>query len=302
MTQTRKLKITYTATFRLQPQSDGRVWIVLPANDPGQKITKISLEFSPSRIYQDSNDNSIVYARLQKSETVKLCSKMEATLQQYAVKVKSPKFTKYTKLLKTYTKVEPFLEQPQWLKFLAQKIEHESTDDLHALKLAFQYTIHSFTYHYPVLHRGVKNLQPKHLMGDCGEYTAFFVALCRAMGIPARPSTGFVVSTKKKLLEHAWASVYVPGYGWCDIDTQYASLKRDIHRATKKYFLARSDYRIAFTNGYNLPLRPSIPPGFNYSFWQRQCLPMSRKSAQVLQPIVFASKGKVKFSDTLLVK
>lgn len=302
MPHSRKFKITYTATFRLQPKSEAYVWVALPTSGPGQKINKISLSFPPSRIYQDRNGNSIVHTRLQESRTIQLSSKIEATLQQYAIKTKSLRYPKHTKLLKTHTKAEPFLEQPRWLKFLAKKIKRESTDNLHALRLAFQYTINSFTYGYPVPRRGVKNLQPKHLKGDCGEYTAFFVALCRVMGIPAQPMTGFVIGSKGKLLEHAWASVYVPQHGWRDIDTQYAALGKNPLQATKKYFLARSDYRIAFSNGYNLPLHPVIPPGFDYSSWQRQCLPVSRKSAQVLQPIVFAHKGKMRFSDVLRVK
>ncbi|TSD02953.1 MAG: transglutaminase domain-containing protein [Parcubacteria group bacterium Athens0714_26] len=297
-----KFKIIYTATFHLEPKSAVHAWLALPINSFGQQIVKTSLNFTPLRADQNSNDNTIIHTSLQEPGITKLTATIDATLKQYAVQVKNLNYLHHKKIVNAYTKNESFLEKTKQLKSLATKIKHESRDNLHALHMAFEHTVNSFSYCYPVQQRGVKKLQFDNLKGDCGEYTSFFVTLCRAMGIPARPSTGFVVSTKGKLLEHAWASVYVPGYGWCDIDTQYAALEQDIRQATEKYFLIRSDYRIAFSNGYNLPLHPTIPLDFSYSYWQQQYLPMSRKTVQVLQPIVFASRGKVKFSDTLLIK
>jgi transglutaminase-like putative cysteine protease len=58
--------------------------------------------------------------------------------------------------------------------------------------------------------------------GDCTEYAALVVALCRASGIPARYLGGYVAQQDKVLRPddyHNWAEVFVDGY-WLIIDAQ----------------------------------------------------------------------------------
>lgn len=52
--------------------------------------------------------------------------------------------------------------------------------------------------------------------GECSEYSALFVALCRAAGIPARSQVGFWA--KKELSPHVWAEFHLPGVGWVPVD------------------------------------------------------------------------------------
>jgi len=51
--------------------------------------------------------------------------------------------------------------------------------------------------------------------GDCGEYSALFIALCRASGIPTRPIYGFLTNNHEP---HMWVEVYFEGYGWVPAD------------------------------------------------------------------------------------
>ncbi|MGQ4913339.1 MAG: transglutaminase-like domain-containing protein [Candidatus Asgardarchaeia archaeon] len=52
-------------------------------------------------------------------------------------------------------------------------------------------------------------------VGDCTEYAAVFVALCRAVNIPARLVGGFLKS--RKWNRHAWAEVYIKNR-WIQVD------------------------------------------------------------------------------------
>lgn len=58
--------------------------------------------------------------------------------------------------------------------------------------------------------------------GTCDEFTALFIAFCRALGIPAKYISGIAYSNTISAFEmHAWASAYFPGYGWIPFDPTY---------------------------------------------------------------------------------
>ncbi len=62
-------------------------------------------------------------------------------------------------------------------------------------------------------------------IGVCDELTALFVAMNRALGIPARFVSGVAYTNSPLFSEpwgaHAWAEVYFPGYGWVPFDITY---------------------------------------------------------------------------------
>lgn len=71
-------------------------------------------------------------------------------------------------------------------------------------------------------------------VGDCSEYSYLFVALCRAIGIPARIQAGFVFHTASETTEdgHMWAEYYLENYGWIPVDASW----RQFNRIDTKHF------------------------------------------------------------------
>ena len=66
--------------------------------------------------------------------------------------------------------------------------------------------------------------------GVCEEYSTLFVALCRALNIPARVITGYNADILEKNVEidsrkvyHAWPEIYVDEVGWvpCEVTAEY---------------------------------------------------------------------------------
>ncbi|MBI3027131.1 transglutaminase domain-containing protein [Candidatus Woesearchaeota archaeon] len=64
--------------------------------------------------------------------------------------------------------------------------------------------------------------------GVCDELTSLFIAMLRAVGIPARFVSGIAYTNSELFTEkwgpHGWAEVYFPGYGWLPFDATYGQL------------------------------------------------------------------------------
>jgi len=57
--------------------------------------------------------------------------------------------------------------------------------------------------------------------GSCSEYAFVFIALCRAVGIPARYVGGIVTRGDDAFVDnvfHRWAEIYLPNVGWLPVD------------------------------------------------------------------------------------
>lgn len=55
--------------------------------------------------------------------------------------------------------------------------------------------------------------------GTCRDYSRFFIAVCRSVGIAARFVSGYLYGNKMQEHElHAWVEVYLPGAGWRGFD------------------------------------------------------------------------------------
>lgn len=102
-------------------------------------------------------------------------------------------------------------------------------DDLYAavFKLA-DWTKNNINYNLSTLTAEVSQkaswvLQNK--QGVCDELTSLFIALLRAVGIPARFVSGISYTNSPLFPEnwgaHGWAEVYFPGYGWVPFDVTY---------------------------------------------------------------------------------
>lgn len=85
-------------------------------------------------------------------------------------------------------------------------------------------------------------------IGECTDYAAVFVALCRAAGLPARAVVGYEFLSDHWEM-HVWAEFYIAGVGWAPCDPS-----RGDGGPADDYFAALSDNRLAVTRDYDLNL------------------------------------------------
>ena len=131
--------------------------------------------------------------------------------------------------LEVYTKPSETIDSDdKQIVILASSLV-KGEDDLYeaVFKLA-EWTRHNVEYDLSTLTAEVSQKASwvlEHKEGVCDEITSLFIALCRAVGIPAKFASG-VAYTNSELFEekwgaHGWSEVYFPDYGWVPFDVTY---------------------------------------------------------------------------------
>ena len=115
-----------------------------------------------------------------------------------------------------YAKAEPSLEQTPALILLTDSIVRGERTLAGKVHRVFDFVRTKMHYKYPPDARGVLEAI-KCYEGDCGQYSALFIGLCRCAGIPARQQSGLVIDSGK-FGYHVWSEVYLPAAGWVPMD------------------------------------------------------------------------------------
>jgi hypothetical protein len=122
-----------------------------------------------------------------------------------------------------YTKPEELIQSgdPE-LVSRAEDIINGSSNVFEKASRIYNFVISHLRYTFQSEERGAL-WALKNGTGDCSEYSYLFVALCRAVGIPARIQTGFVFQSNIETTEdgHMWAEYYLGDYGWIPVDASW---------------------------------------------------------------------------------
>jgi len=155
-----------------------------------------------------------------------------------------------------YTRSERFIEadDPEIIQ-LANQVAGTETSPYQIAHSFYDNIID--TYHYEQTGRGL--LGAKSFMetgkGECGDYTALFVALCRSKGIPARPIVGYWAASGLDQT-HVWGEIYIEPFGWIPVDPTVGQLQT----TSRDYYFGNIDNRRVILNkNFNIILEPASP-------------------------------------------
>ncbi|MBN2135362.1 MAG: transglutaminase [Acidobacteria bacterium] len=107
-----------------------------------------------------------------------------------------------------------------YIQDLAKKIVGDEKNPYWKARKLFNYLIANMYYDLS----GGWNTAPtvlKRGSGSCSEYSFSYIALCRAVGIPARYVGTLVIRGDDASWDdvyHRWTQIYLPGYGWVNVD------------------------------------------------------------------------------------
>jgi transglutaminase-like putative cysteine protease len=241
--------------------------LALPANrDPSQQVQMSKSEYGTGKKYEDENNNVFTEIEL---FNIKAMDEVPVTIT-HKVAVSQLQFNLDNCNGKTITK---FLQPEQWTESdsseivaLTKQITLDKQTPCAKARAIYDWIGINIKYGgYTGEDRGALFcLTTK--SGDCSEFSYLMIAMCRAVGIPARFIEGFAYEASKTQisdLKHDWVEIYLSGIGWVPADPTWGRSK--INRDA--YFARMPSDHIIITIGNPQALAKWAPP-FHYVEYQ----------------------------------
>ena len=235
-----RLEITGDRTFRLRDVN-------------GLGLVVRSLYSEPERLPGPGDSRSLALTYRVTRQEVRTDAEALATRTYRPFDKESPDFL-------LYTQSEKLIESDAAeIVDLAAKLNAEAIGPYRFARAAYDYVVEHTEYVSPSPSHGARECLLKG-KADCGSYTALFVALCRARGLPARPVAGCWAKGENQW--HCWAEFLLPDVGWIPVDPSVGD--RGPHER-EFYFGNLDNNRVALAKTFNLTVdttRGSTDLGF----------------------------------------
>lgn len=171
-------------------------------------------------------------------------------------------------LYQRYTKSQPNINITPEIITLAQKIVGDETDPYKKARLIYDYIIETLPYsnvpHSYITAMSIPESDFVHNtgFGDCGTQSAYFAALCRASGIPARAPGGYQITPGHEG-PHFWAEFYLPENGWIPVDVTIAEAGDWAYNATPGQVKEFKDFYFGNMDPYRFTIQTDMDEPFS---------------------------------------
>lgn len=255
-----------------------KIWVPLPIQTASQVNPRV-VSIAPAKYVRSvpkmDGDFGLVYCEIPMTDLKEdLSLKVSYTFTHYQQRffidpAKVLPYDKQRALYKTYTRSRGNTLVTPGIAREAKRVAGKEKNPYLAAKKLYDHVVknipYSFVPHATVQMLGIAEsvyvFENRH--GDCGAQSMFFVAMCRALGIPARSTGGYQI-VPGVAGTHFWAEFYLEGYGWIPVDITVAEISDwsgEITEAErtrfKEFFFGNQDpYRYIIQKDVDLPLSP----------------------------------------------
>jgi transglutaminase-like putative cysteine protease len=265
--KTRDFEFSYKAQIPVLPGTKRmRIWLPYPKSDANQEIYDIQIS-SPgvASVYSEPKyGNDVLSCTIQDPQdpSVGVEIRFKVRRSEYRRDLGAFKRVLSGSLdpeISAYLKPDRLVPLTDQIRRLSAEVTRGKKTELEMARAIYDYTLANMKYDKSGEGWGRGDIlyacDAKH--GNCTDFHALFIGLCRSAGLPARFSIGFPLPDKRGEGEiqgyHCWAEFYLKGYGWVPVDASEASK----HPEKKDYFFGSHDEnRIQFSTGRDLILRP----------------------------------------------
>lgn len=258
-------------TFTLDVNADAvpagkkiRVWLPYPVKNGRQRNIKLISTSHKSKFSKNSVHNTVymeAIAEAGKPTHFEMTLSYEVGAQTFSYNSILQNLQPYdveSKLYKEYTKSEyPHIIIDDAMKALAYEIVGDEQNPLKRASLVYDWIVSRYPWAGARDYSTIPNI-PKYVLenghGDCGQVALLNITLLRALGIPARWESGWMLHPGSKNL-HDWCEIYFEGTGWVPCDVSFGRTVAE--EVIQDYYKTGTDiYRFATNKGVNGKLSP----------------------------------------------
>jgi transglutaminase-like putative cysteine protease len=254
-----EFEFIYRATL---PEITGaaRMWIPLPSTDSFQTVEVTSIQAPGEReILQESEyGNRVLYLPLNAGDSGKTIE-----IRSHVKRLEKPVYEDKESIIERYLAPERLVPADERFRTIAEEVVKGKKGDLVRARALYDHTIDRMRYMKfgtgwgkgdAVYACDVKT-------GNCTDFHSYFIALCRAVGIPARFAIGAAIPSERNEGGidgyHCWAEFYTDGKWW-PVDISEGDKCSSL---STYYFGHHPANRVELSRGRDLVLEPGPASG-----------------------------------------
>ncbi len=208
--------------------SDGLMIWHLFTDMANQFVTSFDV-FPPARVVEKAENNMVAMVKIPElnpgesfSPTVIL--RIDTTTRDWLIENQDYTDRDIKQIRGTYCKMLRYWEiEDPLIQDISQSIAERSKDDESYAHIAYQVVREMVKLKTHLDYRLGASAVARGKEGDCDEHADLFVALNRAVKIPARRVVGHYYNGRDEPEPHAWAEVFLENKGWIPVDPALGS-------------------------------------------------------------------------------
>lgn len=254
--------VTYTGEYIFELEFSGNnvinslsAYVPTPAEWDSQKNVKL-ISLSPEgKINSEKiHNNKFIFFDRSNMNRNTISAKQTFNFTVYEISTNTnieniPEYDTSSLIYIEYTKDENKIEK-NYFSNISSSITGNEKNKIKQARKIYDYIIDNLQYKSQGGYLKGARFAYENKEGECGDYSALFVAMARSLGIPSRPVIGFWADPSYGNT-HVWAEFYVQDIGWIPVDPaigQQSSNKRDY------YFGNMDNKRLIMSKNYNIQL------------------------------------------------
>lgn len=267
--------INFNIKYELQNNSywfENQEVALIPDIKKRQEVSILELNPKPTEIYKDEDGNYLAKYRINPKTKLEISYKGSVRIYGPQIDInQGGPFSEIPRdIISKYTKEQNFWEvKSQDIQDIAKTLIEEDKSVSYNANKIYKFLTENYKYNFEITKNnsveryGALKAIKREVPIGCMEFADSFIAISRAMGIPAREINGFAhtdepeknpisidLQSGDKL--HAWAEFYDPNFGWVQIDPTWGATsgvdyfsKLDLNHVTFAIKGSDSEYPLA---------------------------------------------------------
>ena len=237
-----------------------RMWIPLPTTDSFQTVEIKSIK-APGQLeilQEREYGNSVLFLTLNPQDSGKTIE-----IRSKICRLEKAVYTSQTTALGQYLKPERLVPADERFRSIAERVVEGKNGDLVRARALYDHVIDRMRYmkYGSGWGKGDAVYACDARTGNCTDFHSYFIALCRAVGIPARFAIGAAIPSERNEGGidgyHCWAEFYTDGRWW-PVDISEGDKCSSL---STYYFGHHPANRVELSRGRDLVFEPSPASG-----------------------------------------